>query len=687
MTGASKNDKQLLLSSDNPITSVEEDTVGRLSMADSFIDSILNYDASRGLVVGLMGPWGSGKSSFINLSRVCLKERLIDVIDFNPWFFSNTNQLAEYFFKELSSQLRLKGKNFEKIAGIVEKYSGLLSPIAILPGMGWWERLLKITGKFTKLRYDGVEKRRAEVTKALKKLNSPIVVMVDDIDRLSTTEIREVFKLVRLTANFPNIIYLLAFDRQRVECALDESGVPGRAYIEKILQVMYDLPEMPKSVSRDQTFKELNKIMNDIPESAFDQDRWADVYFEIIEPNITTIRDVKRYALSANITINMLKSDVDIVDVLALEAIRIFQPSLYFKIKQSVNVLAERSGSVLDDDDKNQRMIDNLIAGDDEEYIKCVIRRIFPVARKYVDSTRYDYSYVNEWRRGGRVAHEDNLNTYLEHLPTEGLRIVKMANTAYDIMDDLTKFSKFVEDISPSDLEGFIQSLEAYEGEYKKEQVAPASIVLMNNIYRIPEKKHRSMFDITRPDIIAGRVVLRMLRSIKDGDERESVAKKILPQLESYSTQLDFIELIGHKEGLGHKLVSKDLAESLHSDLIKKVYSQRPIRFEKEWQLLRSYYIVASEKGDEYIPFKISKLSEGRKLLQNAYAETRSQTSGSRVVKITPELQWNALVKIIGSEKVLRTIVTKLKKKDGDTPLITLAEKYLDGWRPSYDNE
>ena len=154
MTGANKNDKQLLLSSDNPITSVEEDTVGRLSMADSFIDSILNYDASRGLVVGLMGPWGSGKSSFINLSRVCLKERSIDVIDFNPWFFSNTNQLAEYFFKELSSQLRLKGKNFEKIAGVVEKYSGLLSPIAILPGMGWWERLLKITGKFTKLRYD-----------------------------------------------------------------------------------------------------------------------------------------------------------------------------------------------------------------------------------------------------------------------------------------------------------------------------------------------------------------------------------------------------------------------------------------------------------------------------------------------------------------------------------------------------
>lgn len=687
MTGANKNDKQLLLSSDNPITSVEEDTVGRLSMADSFIDSILNYDASRGLVVGLMGPWGSGKSSFINLSRVCLKERLIDVIDFNPWFFSNTNQLAEYFFKELSSQLRLKGKNFEKIAGVVEKYSGLLSPIAILPGMGWWERLLNITGKFTKLRYDGVEKRRAEVTKALKKLNSPIVVVVDDIDRLSTTEIREVFKLVRLTANFPNIIYLLAFDRKRVECALDESGVPGRAYIEKILQVMYDLPEMPKSVSRDQTFKELNKIMNDIPESAFDQDRWADVYFEIIEPNITTIRDVKRYALSANITINMLKSDVDIVDVLALEAIRIFQPSLYFKIKQSVNVLAERSGSVLDDDDKNQRMVDNLIAGDDEEYIKCVIRRIFPVARKYVDSTRYDYSYVNEWRRRGRVAHEDNLNTYLEYLPTEGLRIVKMANTAYDIMDDLTKFSKFVEDISPSDLEGFIQSLEAYEGEYKKEQVIPASVVLMNNIYRIPERENRGMFDLSRPDIIVGRVVLRLLRSMEDNDERELAAKKILSQLKSYSTRLDFIELIGHREGVGHKLVKKELADQLYSDFIEKVSSQRPTKFVNEWQLLRVYYVVVDKKGDKYVPFKFSKVTEIRTLLQDAYAETRSQSMNSRKVKITPALHWEMLVRVIGSEEAMKNITAKLKKVDGQTDLIILIEKYLDGWRPGQDED
>lgn len=689
MSNKHKSKQQILLMSDNPITSVEEDTLGRLSSSDSLVNSILDYDTKNGLVVGLMGPWGIGKSSFINLSRNRFKERSIDIIDFNPWLFSDTDQLAEYFFKEISAQLRLKGGNFKTIASVVEKYSDVLSPLALIPGVSWLDRVLtafKTSGKFVKSRYDSIENRRLAVTKALQKMDQPLVVVIDDIDRLSTPEIREIFKLVRLTANFPNIIYLLAFDRQRVEQALDESGVSGRAYVEKILQVAYDLPDIPKSVSREQIFQELNKVINNVPESDFDQDRWADVYFEIIEPNITTIRDIKRYALSANITIKTLGSNVDTVDVLALEAIRIFRPNLYAKIKKSVDTLAEETDSWWSDDNKNKAVIDSLIS-DDNEYARAVIKRIFPAAEKYINNTNYGHGYSNEWRRKARVAHKDNLTTYIEHCPTEGLKVMKMAASAYDLMHDLEGFSKFMSDIDQDELENFIQSLEAYEDEYKKEQVIPASVVLMNNIYRIPERKNRGMFDLSRPDIIVGRVVLRLLRSIEDDDERELVAKKILSQLKSYSTRLDFIELIGHREGVGHKLVKKELADQLHSDFIEKVSSQRPTKFANEWQLLRVYYVVVDKKGDKYVPFKFSKVTEIRTLLQDAYDETRSQSMNSRKVKITPVLHWQMLVRVIGSEEAIKNITAKLKKVDGQTDLIILIEKYLEGWRPGQDED
>ena len=689
MSNKHKSKQQILLMSDNPITSVEEDTLGRLSSADSLVNSILDYDTKNGLVVGLMGPWGIGKSSFINLSRNRFKERSINIIDFNPWLFSDTDQLAEYFFKEISAQLRLKGGNFKTIASVVEKYSDVLSPLALIPGVSWLDRVLtafKTSGKFVKSRYDSIENRRLAVTKALQKMDQPLVVVIDDIDRLSTPEIREIFKLVRLTANFPNIIYLLAFDRQRVEQALDESGVPGRAYVEKILQVAYDLPDIPKSVSREQIFQELNKVINDVPESDLDQDRWADVYLEIIEPNITTIRDVKRYALSANITIKTLGSNVDTVDVLALEAIRIFRPDLYAKIKNSVDALAEETDSWWSNDNKNKAAIDNLISGDNE-YARAVIKRIFPAAEKHINNTNYGHGYSNEWRRKARVAHKDSLTTYLEHCPTEGLKAMKIAASAYDLMHDLEGFSKFVSDMDRDELENFTQSLEAYEGEYKKEQVIPASVVLMNNIYRIPERKNRGMFDLSRPDIIVGRVVLRLLRSIEDNNERELAAKKILSQLKAYSTRLDFIELIGHREGVGHKLVKKELADQLYSDFIEKVSSQRPTKFANEWQLLRVYYTVVDKKSDKYVPFKFSKVTEIRTLLQDAYAETRSQSMNSRKVKITPALHWETLVKVIGSEEAIKNITAKLKKVDGQTDLIILIEKYLDGWRPGQDED
>src|SRR5699024_5660769 len=78
---------------------------------------------------------------------------------------------------------------------------------------------------------------RQKITDALMELENPIVVVIDDIDRLGSLEIRQIFQLVRLTASFPNVIYLLAFDRNRVEHALSDDAVSGRAYLEKIVQI------------------------------------------------------------------------------------------------------------------------------------------------------------------------------------------------------------------------------------------------------------------------------------------------------------------------------------------------------------------------------------------------------------------------------------------------------------------
>lgn len=89
---------------------------------------------------------------------------------------------------------------------------------------------------------------------------------VDDIDRLSNEEIRAILKLVRLTGNFPNLIYVLAFDRQRVEMALTSSGFDGKSYVEKIVQQGIRVPELSTTQRANLLTDALNDAMSGIDE-------------------------------------------------------------------------------------------------------------------------------------------------------------------------------------------------------------------------------------------------------------------------------------------------------------------------------------------------------------------------------------------------------------------------------------
>ena len=236
---------------DNPIKNPEEDTIGRISTAQNFAQHVLALNTKEGVVVGVLGPWGSGKTSFINLARNEFEKEEVPILDFNPWMFSGTAQLVESFFVELAAQLKIQNDSLAEIGKHLENYGEIFSGMGWLPVVGpWIERGRVTTETLSKLappQKKGVFEQRPKLEEALSALDKPIVVVLDDIDRLETSEIRDVFKLVRLTANFPNIIYIVAFDRERVEEALGEQGVPGRDYLEKILQVAVDLPVVPQS--------------------------------------------------------------------------------------------------------------------------------------------------------------------------------------------------------------------------------------------------------------------------------------------------------------------------------------------------------------------------------------------------------------------------------------------------------
>lgn len=678
---------------DAPITSSVDDALGRAPVAHDFAESIRELDASQGLVVGILGPWGHGKSSFINLMREQFEtEPDLTVIDFNPWMFSGSNQLVNFFFTEIGAELNVRnGSRFGKTADWLAQYAGIFKPVSQfipLPGAAaaGEAAAAALSGLSETTNADRSAKRvREEITKELTALAQPILVVIDDIDRLTIVEIREIFKLVRLTASFPNIIYLLAFDRERVEQALTEDGIPGRAYLEKIVQLSFDVPQVPEKLLRSQVFEELNRILAPVTNPTLDDSRWSDVYWEVIDPLLSNMRGVTRYAISARSTIKSLGNEVDLVDLLAMEALRVFRPELVQQLSKLRSELTSTSDIMGRKDERAQKAITTLLEKfpHDDGVIRALFNRVFPVALQYIENNHYGSDWLSTWRTAHRMAHIDFLNLYFDRVVPDELVAFRNSEQAFELLRHGAKLKKYLTGLNPEDLETVIEGLTSYEAKFTTAMIVPASITLLNLIDAIPEKKQRGFFDTVRRDIAVGRVTLRLLRRVEDAVEREALVSQILDGIETYSSQLNFIHSVGYRRSVGHKLVSEEFAARIQTDFVVRLSHTPPAEPSREWDAWRIYDAVQTRTGEAPL-----KPSDDPVLLQAVLRSLKStalsQSMGSRQVRSEDRLAWELLVQLFGSEAAVEEAVGNVRRALGDDEALQLADKYLAGWRPEH---
>lgn len=225
---------------DIPINKKEDDKLERFLFCTQLAEAVLNYRSNESLVIGLYGKWGSGKTSILNLTidEVRLKKyknnEAPKIINFNPWNFSGQDQLISQFFKELAYQLDIKDKNkYRKVSKYLMKYSTFFITHAknfshpltksildlfknFLEGISeYWNY------KINRFYYD-LEGVRKQINNELSLLDDRIVIIIDDVDRLNKTEIRQIFQLVKLLGDFKNTVYILSFDKGVVVKALEE---------------------------------------------------------------------------------------------------------------------------------------------------------------------------------------------------------------------------------------------------------------------------------------------------------------------------------------------------------------------------------------------------------------------------------------------------------------------------------
>lgn len=347
---------------DRPAT---DDSLGRVHFAEALSRSLVLPKGSSGLVIGIEGSWGSGKSTLIgfitnNLSKITTGNVPI-VVEFNPWMVSNTGALVEALIGQIAASI---GKNFPEGKKGIEvsrkllNYIGLLKNLKYVPGLSWaghvaedipdimqavataaaqgTDTAQKAIGDFEKLLPTlNISQKRAEVVAAMEELNHPMVIVIDDLDRLPAEEIRAMIQAIKAVADFPRTTYLLAYDRDVVACALAVNKESGLSYLEKIVQVAYPIPSLSqrqlKQFANNKVLAQLKALNITLRE--YEKERYERA-MSLLTMLARHPRDVIRIINRLTLSLPATHGEVNTADVIVFEALSQRHPDLREKIRK-----------------------------------------------------------------------------------------------------------------------------------------------------------------------------------------------------------------------------------------------------------------------------------------------------------------------------------------------------------------
>lgn len=616
------------------------------------------------------------------------------ILRFNPWLFNGANDLVTLFFRELSAQLgQNKFWELKKVARVLAGLGQILAPLSPVPGTTEIAHLVRSQAEDwanqPSLRY-----KREQLEEALKNSESRVVVLIDDIDRLEPHETRDLMRLVRLMSELPHVVLLLAFDRQRVAKSLDQEEVEGAKYLDKIVQLSYEVPVLRKSALANALLTSLVNIVRNYDLVSLDGEVWQRVHNDIVMPLLGTLRDVKRYVNALPATFEIVGQEVAQADLLGLEAVRVLRPRLFDALKaQATNLVDSDSPSLLGKpqeirDRETQEALQGMLeqAADDRGFLQLLLQILFPATQRRHSSGSYSETLLGTWRAQRRVACEEVLNIYLHGGLEEGALAWREIMELVEALTDEEKLVRILDDLDEQGLERALERLEDFEQEFPIEAASIAVPVLANRMGKLSD--HASGMLFFSPRVKASRVILRLLRRIQNPKVLTDIMSSVLVKVDTLSGWQCLVELVGHRENIGHKLVSEEDAKGFEAQLVERLKSATTEQLMAEWDLcaltLRTVYRLEGKDKDE--------LAERLRhhLRQEGFIFTLLRTA-VRYVRYNgnadKRLPWDDILVTFGDE--LKNAVDRLARSQSskdlseyDRATISLAQKYALGWRP-----
>lgn len=726
-----QENKVVGLSSDRPITKPADDKFQRAAFAKLLAAQILALPKEDSFVIGLSGPWGSGKTSILNLieSELAANEEVV-VVWFNPWLFSGTSELMEHFFAELAAQIAESKPEDSKrgqVAGTISSWlkrlqgmaqagssayaqaKGHSSADSAVVGAAAAMAVGAVADKLQGIQQSAVtvsplegslRKQRKQLEKLLVELGRRIIVILDDLDRLHASEVQEVIRLVRLTADFPNVYYLLAFDRFRVEKALGDNVEHGRSYLEKIFQVIFDLP--PISHNQMQAFlaNEVNRTLSTTKHGPEHEGRLLDVFRLGMAPLFRQPRDVRRFMNTLKFTLEAVQEEVAVADILALETIRTLLPDTFSLLVSHRDFFATSIFSMSQHTDKEGKAIWKAAvdsAPGQQLHVAKLLSLLFPATNKYSDQLIYENSdWLSKWRCQRRVASLEYFEHYLNKVLPEGSVRPSYIESLVNAFGDSKDFSERVKLLSSEEFSWTIMRLEDYEDRFisTESDLILAQLINIASSY-LTENPHTPDYAFS-PHFRLLCIVFKWLKKITSPDERYQLLKSIFSKVNSISWKLDLLSIAKtwNEDQYSKKpLIPPESAEELATvfalDVVQALQNKTQDLL-SEKRLLDAISIATQHKPESIAAIReLAKQDEFLvSLIANSISLGYQQAIGSSFRQEFRRLPWRTLQELFGAE-FLSERVSYLIKKQEDPVLksaLTLALDYATGKR-AHDEE
>lgn len=273
---------------------------------------------------------------------------------------------------------------------------------------------------------------KSEISLLLSRREAKLLIIVDNLDRLTGEEIRKMFAVIRVNSDFPNVIFLLAFDRAAIEKSLEgENGISSREFLEKIVQVSFEIPYVGIPTLRRILLTEIESLISNYPKIKnmfFGENNanWANVYYSGFEELFTSLRNIRRYMNNFRFNFTHLLNEdileVNPIDLIALEAIRIFEPDYYdfMKVHDYVFIsLGSYRYDLSTKDERKENFENSLLIVRNEKNrsgVERIVRRLCPQIDGLYTNTTYS-NRESSWFSNLNICSPDRFGRYFTLLP------------------------------------------------------------------------------------------------------------------------------------------------------------------------------------------------------------------------------------------------------------------------------